>query len=953
MIDDVSFSHRLLPGSLWLQTAILAALLLLGSSVVESAAKTRRVKDQTTETWAWSQIKSGNAVDFNSRCRTPNLESHSRDEANDTLWKNECRTIRASFLVDLLTRAQYANGMKPRGVELIGARIVGDVGLQSARIKQAVLVRGGRVEGDVDLTGARIESLFGVTESRITGSFFGSNLESTASLALGDNDFEKSVLLDSAKVAANVDLSGAIVAEVLNADTIQVGSHFVLSGSELRRAKFNYVNLAGARINGNIRCEGTTVTGEFDANSAQVGASLIMGSPDNLQTQFETIRIDGARIAGHVLLSGATINGTLNAEVIQVGGDFLLGATNTRGAEFRDVVLRSGRIAGGLVFAGTPTDATLYADHMQIGADMSIISPPWAPPVRFKAVNLRSARIAAEIVLNAIQVDETFDASSMQLGSHLIVGPGSVLAQLELNSSKIGGNLEFSGVTLSGSLNADAIEVGAHVRMVSNALRQTTLKRANLALAKVVGDLDARGTTFQSLDVSGATISGNVILESANFEEDVIADSAQIGARFLMSSDKSRETSVRSISLTNARVAGYVDLSGVGLRGDIDLTLIQAGSHLALNSTHVPILNSTFLGGAKIAGNLNIANSASIGSLLAASMQVGGDVLILGSQVADLNVTGAKVAGQLAMDNSTLRGRMAANTVDVGGSVSLRGIKSRLSIGLISSRIASNLDVKRAKLARLDLSGTTIGGDFRLGGNQDSVIWEDPYSDSGDLVLRDTRVTNLVDARDAWPKTKHLHLDGFSFSHLGGFGASGSSTNEEKRDSKWWDEWAKRDPNYSTMPYEQLALAMSAAGDRGAADDMRFFNRRRQHETEKSWWPWIGSGFVQYTTGYGIGDYTWRVLFCVAFISAIGATYLRLYVPNARSHGLTWCVFATVSRLLPIIEINKEFTEFFEDPHRKNLTRREMFAFSLIGIAGWLLGAMLIAAVSGLTQKGG
>lgn len=52
-----------------------------------------------------------------------------------------------------------------------------------------------------------------------------------------------------------------------------------------------------------------------------------------------------------------------------------------------------------------------------------------------------------------------------------------------------------------------------------------------------------------------------------------------------------------------------------------------------------------------------------------------------------------------------------------------------------------------------------------------------------------------------------------------------------------------------------------------------------------------------------------------------------------------------------MIEINKEFTDFFNDPHRQRLTNRETFAFSLVGVVGWVLGAILIAAVSGLTQK--
>jgi len=52
-----------------------------------------------------------------------------------------------------------------------------------------------------------------------------------------------------------------------------------------------------------------------------------------------------------------------------------------------------------------------------------------------------------------------------------------------------------------------------------------------------------------------------------------------------------------------------------------------------------------------------------------------------------------------------------------------------------------------------------------------------------------------------------------------------------------------------------------------------------------------------------------------------------------------------------VIEINKEFSDFFDDPNRTRLTARESLAFNVIGISGWVLGAILIAAISGLTQK--
>jgi hypothetical protein len=83
-----------------------------------------------------------------------------------------------------------------------------------------------------------------------------------------------------------------------------------------------------------------------------------------------------------------------------------------------------------------------------------------------------------------------------------------------------------------------------------------------------------------------------------------------------------------------------------------------------------------------------------------------------------------------------------------------------------------------------------------------------------------------------------------------------------------------------------------------------------------------------------------------------GALYLRTRVKGVRdgNHGFFWCFGASLDRLLPVVGINQEFSEFFNDPKRERLTGWQSFIFSAIGIIGFVLGAVLAAAVSGLTQ---
>jgi hypothetical protein len=267
-------------------------------------------------------------------------------------------------------------------------------------------------------------------------------------------------------------------------------------------------------------------------------------------------------------------------------------------------------------------------------------------------------------------------------------------------------------------------------------------------------------------------------------------------------------------------------------------------------------------------------------------------------------------------------------------------------MNMVFAHIGGNLEMHDATVAALDLSGASIAGDMNLG----RLVWKTKEGKPGSFSLRNTRIGNLADAKDAWPAKDHLHLDGFTFAHLGGF--QGDTGPEMRgRGMDWWDDWVKRDSAYSPTPYEQLAAALVASGDRGGADEIRFLSRVRERETEESWWRWVFSGFLQYVAGFGIGDYTFRVLYWVIGIAAAGAVYLWKCVPAARAHGPVWCFGASLARLLPVIEINKEFSTFFDDPQRTRLTGRQSFVFSAIGMAGWVLGAILITAVSGLTQK--
>jgi hypothetical protein len=60
---------------------------------------------------------------------------------------------------------------------------------------------------------------------------------------------------------------------------------------------------------------------------------------------------------------------------------------------------------------------------------------------------------------------------------------------------------------------------------------------------------------------------------------------------------------------------------------------------------------------------------------------------------------------------------------------------------------------------------------------------------------------------------------------------------------------------------------------------------------------------------------------------------------------------ASLAQLLPVIRINNELTDFFNDPQRARLKGWQVFVFSALGLVGLALGTILLVAVSGLTSS--
>ena len=81
----------------------------------------------------------------------------------------------------------------------------------------------------------------------------------------------------------------------------------------------------------------------------------------------------------------------------------------------------------------------------------------------------------------------------------------------------------------------------------------------------------------------------------------------------------------------------------------------------------------------------------------------------------------------------------------------------------------------------------------------------------------------------------------------------------------------------------------------------------------------------------------------------LGAVVLW-FSQEARAKGPAWCLGASLDHLLPIVELNKEFGDFFHDPNRERLKGWQVFYFGIQTLVGYVLASFVVAGLAGLTQ---
>jgi hypothetical protein len=487
--------------------------------------------------------------------------------------------------------------------------------------------------------------------------------------------------------------------------------------------------------------------------------------------------------------------------------------------------------------------------------------------------------------------------------------------------------------------------------------------------------------------IDRSRIDGDLALSEAHLTRLLSLGGTRIGGDFAAYSLRADGTLYLSDSATfkgdvvlrGAKVEGQLNMSGSTFEKTMTADSMTVGSSLVLGDG-ATFKGDVVLNSAKVGGQVDMSGSTFEKTVTADAMTVGISLFLRGGATlkGEVVLRGAKVEGQVDMSGSAFEKTVTADSMTVGSSLFLVDAHFAAPLVVIFTHIGGNLDLRGSVANRIDLSGTAVAGDLRLGGLQ----WQCPSTGSGKppaavrwalgdpksrgatcetsdppprLILRNTQVGALQDSTDAWPPD--LDLEGFKYDRLGGLGGRGAA-DMRARSADQWEDWLQRDRTFSTQPYTQLANVLLTSGHRESAEAIQYAGRGRQRAAEKSWGAWLWLLVWGGVAGYGVGFYTFRVLWWVIGFTALGAVVLS-FSGRARAHGVLWVFGASLHRLLPIVELNKDFKDFFENPmpdrlddEPRNLNRCQVGFFIVLGLAGWILGFILLAAMGGLIPKG-
>ena len=308
----------------------------------------------SSERWAWTQIASGLAADFDARFGT----AEGADEKTEDRFADPGRRLSAGFLRTILADGKFNRLIPPEGVRIGGAVFDTAIDMRDAVLAHPLQISHSLFAGEVRLNRLR-------TPTSVT--FVGSQ-------------FEQTIWLDSVRIGGNLGMHDAQFARVelktsvidgdLNLSRSHVTGNLNLNGSTVhgtlffKEAEFHGVDLRNGTIGRQLNATSSRFADTFEAGGLSTGGHVLM----NECTSFADVVLRSARIGGQLSLSGSSFTGRFDGQSLAVGQDLqILNAQFKHAAEFSLSKIADGLDVGGSTFTGLNLMGTTIGKNLWVG----------------------------------------------------------------------------------------------------------------------------------------------------------------------------------------------------------------------------------------------------------------------------------------------------------------------------------------------------------------------------------------------------------------------------------------------------------------------------------------------------------------------------------------------------------------------------------------------------------
>lgn len=524
------------------------------------------------------------------------------------------------------------------------------------------------------------------------------------------------------------------------------------------------------------------------------------------------------------------------------------------------------------------------------------------------SARLHGIKVKGQVGMEEVSFTDRLSLDGAQIKDGLFMRSGQ-FANVNLIGAEIEWELSMEGAKFADTLAMDGTIVRGHV-----ILRRGSFKSVRLHGAQLKGGIDADAASFSGrLAFDGVVIEKDIFLRQSRLQAVIIRGiklSGQLTANKSIFKDE--------VIIAGSSIEGEIFLGEAVFHKKLSLlrTTINGGMFMSNGR-----FNSMRIRDIKINGQLDLNLATFSDNVSMSCIEIKSDFFLRMGSFVEAKIDGIQVGGQLAAFKLKFRKELVINGLQLAEDFILSEGEFKDKFKLIHSIIRGRLFCRGASFLFLDLTDTIV-----------DAFYDGKTKDSDD---------------DIWPND--LNLDRFIYNHLRGFGGQDRSNSQDLTDrpSSWFVNWLAKHKPYSPQPYQQCAKVLREAGQPWKAAEVLFAGKERERENSvwyRRAWLWL----LRWSVGYGLG---WRFKVFPAALGAIvlaAGAIVSFYSPDVlkENHSLGWSLGLSLNRLLPLITLSKDFTDFvFHGWQKAWFIGQALF--------GWVLAFFIAAGLAGVGKPGG